>query len=165
MPRDVTNITQRLSRVTHELKGELHGIIQKTDALLANPDLPVWIREELLLVTAQIDRAKIRSEDMKVSVSLLLNQKPEPAAAPFFVHHVVRSIMKTASIARNGRPHAVEVSSAISSHAEYRRVRVDRRLLELAVLNIVDGACSSSRDDAPVVVQVMDQRNRNSSRT
>lgn len=156
MSRDVTHITRQLGAVTHELKSELHGMMQKTDVLLDDPDVPPAVREKVIRLSQQIDRAKIRSEELRVTVRLLLDQRPDPALTPSRVSHTVRSIVRTASIARNGHPHPVEVSSSVSEANEYKSMKVDKRLLELAILNIVDAACSGSREDSPVVVQVRD---------
>ncbi len=140
--------TTLLDAMAHEFKTPLTSVIGATSALLDDPNQSPQTRLELIriadeeahhlkeLIEDTVEMGRLDSPNIRVEA--------EPADMGEIVREVVAS-MRTDLIDRSVRVEGEEHPSPVS---------VDRRLLKLAIKQLVDNALKYSPPDSPVVVEV-----------
>jgi two-component system sensor histidine kinase KdpD len=140
--------TTLLDAMAHEFKTPLTSVIAATSALLDDQDLPLHSRAELLktadeeahrlkgLIDDAVEMARLDTTDIRVQA--------EPTDIVELVHEVVASMRRDA----DDRPVQVRCDEAPPA------IVVDRRLVKLAVKQLLDNALKYSPPDKPVTVRV-----------
>ena len=139
--------TTLLDAMAHEFKTPLTSVMAATTSLLANPDQPAESRMELLkiadeeanhlkdLIDDTVEMGRLDTTDIRVNT--------EPSDVGAMVREVVASMRNEI----DGRPVVVVCD-------QYPSVAIDRRLVKLAVKQLVDNALKYSPPDTPVTVRV-----------
>jgi two-component system, OmpR family, sensor histidine kinase KdpD len=140
--------TSLLDAMAHEFKTPLTSVIAATSALLDNPDQPMASRVELLkiadeeahrlkeLIDDTVEMGRLDAADIRVDA--------EPANMGDLVHEVVESMRNEI----DDRP--LQVNCAQPCPA----VAVDRRLVKLAIKQLLDNALKYSPPDKPVTIDM-----------
>ncbi len=142
--------TTVLDAMAHEFKTPLTSIMAATTALLDNPGQPAAGRAELLriadeearhlkeLIDDSLDMARLDASNIPV--------RPEPSNVCDIVSEVVASKRSGIDDRR--------LEIVCSEHPPV--IAVDRRLLRLAIKQLLDNALKYSPPDSPVSIQVQD---------
>jgi len=140
--------TSLLDAMAHEFKTPLTSVLAATSALLSDPDQAPAARTELLkiadeeahrlqeLIDDAVEMGRLDSSDIRVQAELA------------DVGEIVREVVDSMRNEMDGRP--VEVERDEHTPA----IAVDRRLVRLAIKQLVDNALKYSPRDKPVVVRV-----------
>jgi len=140
--------TTLLDAMAHEFKTPLTSVIGATTALLDDPDQPPQTRLELLQVAdEEAHRLKDLIDDT-VDMGRLDTANIQPQAELANLEDIVREVVGSIRHDFDGRP--VEVVSA----GRPLPVAVDRRLMKLAIKQLVDNALKYSPPQSPVAVQL-----------
>jgi signal transduction histidine kinase len=133
--------------MAHEFKTPLTSVIAATTSLLADPDQPAWSRAELLkiadeeakhlqdLIDDTVEMGRLDTPDIRVHRELS------------DVGAIVREVVASMRNEIDGRPVDVVCD-------ENPSISIDRRLVKLAVKQLVDNALKYSPANAPVTVRV-----------
>jgi two-component system sensor histidine kinase KdpD len=133
--------------MAHEFKTPLTSVMAATTSLLANPDQPAESRAELLkiadeeanhlkdLIDDAVEMGRLDTSDIRVHRELS------------DVGAIVREVVASMRNEIDSRPVNVVCD-------EYLSIAIDRRLVKLAVKQLVDNALKYSPPDAPVTVRV-----------
>jgi two-component system sensor histidine kinase KdpD len=142
--------TTLLDAMAHEFKTPLTSVMAATTALLADPDQPPASRIELVriadeeakhlkeLIDDSLDMARLDTANIPV--------RPEPSDVCDIVREVVASRRTEIEDRR------LEVACGESPSV----IAVDRRLLRLAIKQLLDNALKYSPPDTPVSIRVQD---------
>jgi two-component system, OmpR family, sensor histidine kinase KdpD len=140
--------TTLIDAMAHELKTPLTSIKAATTALLAGPDQAPESRSELL---------KIADEEAE-HLTELIDDAVEMARLDSAQINVQREMSDPRQIVREAvealRREAEDREVEIHSEIDLPPVAVDRRLLTLALKQILDNALKYSPQDAPVTIRV-----------
>ncbi len=142
--------TTIIDAMAHEFKTPLTSIKAATTSLLDNPNQPVDDRKMLLKI-ADEEAERLRSLiDTTVEMARLdtahIKVQPEPSMMSEVVNEVIDS-MQTEIDSRR-----IEVSSA----EQLRTSALDRRLIKLALKQLLDNALKYSYPNTPLVIRVYD---------
>lgn len=140
--------TTLLDAMAHEFKTPLTSIKAVTTSLLANPDQPPEARAELLAAAdEEAERLRILIDDAVEMARLDTEQidlNREAAALPDIVREAVASLQALTE----GRDVAVVCEEALEP------VGLDRRLIRLAIRQILDNALKYSPADTPIGIRI-----------
>jgi two-component system, OmpR family, sensor histidine kinase KdpD len=140
--------TTLLDAMAHEFKTPLTSVIAATSALLDNPDQPPPDRAELLKIA---DEEAHRLQDLiddTVEMGRLDSTEIRVQTEPANIGEIVREVVASMSAGMEDRP--VEVICDDYPPA----IAVDRRLVKLAIKQLLDNALKYSPPERPVTVQV-----------
>ena len=139
--------TTLLDAMAHEFKTPLTSVLAATTSLLANPDQPAESRAELLkiadeeanhlkdLIDDTVEMGRLDTTDIRVHAELS------------DVGEIVREVVASMRSEIDSRPVNVVCD-------EHPSIAIDRRLVKLAVKQLVDNALKYSPPDTPVTVRV-----------
>jgi len=139
--------TTLLDAMAHEFKTPLTSVMAATTSLLADPDQPAESRAELLkiadeeanhlkdLIDDAVEMGRLDTSDIRV------NTEPSDVGA------IVREVVASMRTEIDSRPVNVVCD-------EHPSISIDRRLVKLAVKQLVDNALKYSPPDTPVTVRV-----------
>lgn len=140
--------TTLLDAMAHEFKTPLTSIKAATTSLLANPDQPPETKMELLAVAdEEAERLKILIDDTVEMARLDTGQidlNREPVA--------LDEIAREAAASLKGRSEGREIAVICDEHLE--PLGLDRRLIKLAIRQILDNALKYSPPGTPVGIRV-----------
>ena len=140
--------TTLLDALAHEFKTPLTSIKAATTSLLANPDQPAETRTELLTVAdEEADRLEVLVDDA-VEMTRLSNADIDLHKERVEVAEVVQEAV--ASLHGECEDRQVEVLH----EGEFAPIALDRRLVRLAVKQILDNALKYSPAGKPVEIRV-----------
>jgi two-component system, OmpR family, sensor histidine kinase KdpD len=139
--------TTLMDAMAHEFKTPLTSIMAATTSLLANPDQPPESRAELLKIAdEEANRLKDLIDDA-VEIGRLDTSGIRVNTEPSDVGVIVREVVDSMRNEMDGRP----VNVVFDEHPS---ISIDRRLVKLAVKQLVDNALKYSPPDTPVTVRV-----------
>jgi two-component system, OmpR family, sensor histidine kinase KdpD len=139
--------TTLLDAMAHEFKTPLTSVMAATTSLLADPDQPAESRAELLkiadeeanhlkdLIDDAVEMGRLDTSDIRV------NTEPSDVGA------IVREVVASMRTEIDSRP----VHLVCDEHPS---ISIDRRLVKLAVKQLLDNALKYSPPDTPVTVRV-----------
>jgi len=142
--------TTLLDAMAHEFKTPLTSVLAATSALLDNPDQPPESRQELLRIADEEGRHLKELIEDTVEMGRLDTPEIRVEAEPADVGDLVREVVVSMQAAINGRP----VQLICDERPPF--IPVDRRLVKLAIRQLLDNAFKYSLPDRPVVVEVLD---------
>jgi signal transduction histidine kinase len=134
--------------MAHEFKTPLTSVMAATTALLANPDQPAESKAELVkiadeeakhlneLIDEAVEMGRLDTVDIRVHT--------EPSNIDEIVHDVLASMRNEI----DDRP----VKVVFDAHAP--EIAIDRRLIKLAIKQLVDNALKYSPPETPVTIRV-----------
>jgi len=137
--------TTLLDAMAHEFKTPLTSVIAATSALLDSPDQAAAARTELLKIADEEAHHLKELIDDTVETGRLDATEIRVNAEPIKVEVLVREV---AASMRAGRP--IEISGTQSP----RPILADRRLLGLAIKQLLDNALKYSPPDTPVSTHI-----------
>jgi two-component system sensor histidine kinase KdpD len=137
-----------LDAMAHEFKTPLTSVMAATTSLLANPDQPA--ESKALLVKIADEEAKHLNEliDDAVEMGRLDTANIRVHTEPSDIGEIVREVVGSMRNEIDGRP------LNIISDEHPPAAPVDRRLVKLAIKQLVDNALKYSPPDTPVTVRV-----------
>lgn len=140
--------TTLLDAMAHEFKTPLTSVMAVTTALMAEPDQPLASRTELVKIADEETKRLKDLIDDAVDMGRLdtTNIAVHPELSN--VGDIVREVVASARSAADGR--ALEVTCDES----LRAIAVDRRLLRLAIKQLLDNALKYSPPGAPVEIRL-----------
>jgi len=142
--------TTLLDAMAHEFKTPLTSVLAATTALLANPDESLETRTELLniadeeghrleeLISDAVEMGRLDTVDIRVNAEMTN------------ISEIVADVVRSMRRAIDGRP--VQVVSG--EHVP--PIATDRRLIKLAIKQLLDNALKYSPPDTPVIIQIGD---------
>jgi two-component system sensor histidine kinase KdpD len=137
-----------LDAMAHEFKTPLTSVIAATSALLDNPNQSADSRGELLKIAdEEAHRLKALIEDT-VEIGRLDSADIRVQAEPAHVEELVREVVASMRTEIEDRPFEIGVD------ANSPAIAVDRRLVKLAVRQLLDNALKYSPPGSPVQVHV-----------
>jgi two-component system sensor histidine kinase KdpD len=140
--------TTLLDAMAHEFKTPLTSVIAATSALLHDPDQSAQSREELLnIADEEAHRLKDLIDDT-VEMGRLDTADIRVQAEPADVGEIVRAVVASMRTRIENRPVQVLSGGRVST------VAVDRRLMKLAIKQLLDNALKYSAPGSPVVIDV-----------
>jgi len=139
--------TTLLDAMAHEFKTPLTSVMAATTSLLANPDQPAESRAELLKIADEEANHLKNLIDDTVEMGRLDTSDIRLHAEPSEVGAMVREVVDSMRSEIDGRPVNVVCD-------EHPPVLIDRRLVKLAVKQLVDNALKYSPPATPVTVRV-----------
>jgi signal transduction histidine kinase len=137
-----------LDAMAHEFKTPLTSVMAATSSLLANPDQPRESRHELLEIADQEARRLRELIDDTVEVGRLDSANIQVDAEPANVADIVREVIAAMNSDGNARVIQTEYDDAPAA------IPIDRRLVKLAVKQLLDNAFKYSPATEPIQVQV-----------
>lgn len=140
--------TTLLDAMAHEFKTPLTSIMAATTSLLAEPDQPRETRAELIRIADEEAKHLNELIDDAIEMGRLDNTKIELQAEPANVTEIVRDVVASMRPEIDGRPIEVVCDEHPST------IAIDRRLVRLAVKQLVDNALKYSLPDQPVSIHV-----------
>jgi len=140
--------TTLLDAMAHEFKTPLTSIMAATTSLLANPDQPANSKAELVKIADE--EAKHLNELIEDAVEMgrLDTADIQLHTEPSNVGELVREVVASMHHVIDGRP----LSVVCDEHPP--AAPVDRRLVKLAIKQLVDNALKYSPPNTPVTVRV-----------
>jgi two-component system, OmpR family, sensor histidine kinase KdpD len=142
--------TTLLDAMAHEFKTPLTSVLAATSALLDNPDQPFESRLELLRIADEEGHHLKELIDDTVEMGRLDTPEIHLEAEQADVGDIVREVVDSMRTGIDNRA----VQLLCEGHPPV--VSVDRRLLKLAIKQLLDNALKYSPPEKPVVVQVHD---------
>jgi two-component system sensor histidine kinase KdpD len=140
--------TALLDAMAHEFKTPLTSIMAATTSLLANPDQPAKSKAELVKIADE--EAKHLNELIEDAVEMgrLDTADIQLHTEPSNVGELVREVVASLHSVIDGRP----LNIVCDDYAP--AAPVDRRLVKLAIKQLLDNALKYSPPDTPVTVRV-----------
>ena len=139
--------TTLLDAMAHEFKTPLTSVMAATTSLLANPDQPAESRAELLKIADEEANHLKDLIDETVEMGRLDTAEIRIHTELSDVGEIVREVVASMRNEIDGRP----VNVVCDDHPS---ISIDRRLVKLAVKQLVDNALKYSPPDTPVTVRV-----------
>jgi len=140
--------TALLDAMAHEFKTPLTSVIGATTALLDDPDRPLQGRLELLQIADEEAHHLESLIEDTVEMGRLDTADISVQAEPTNLEEMVREVVASMRTGIDSRP--VEVTCG----APLPAVTVDRRLVKLAIRQLLDNALKYSPPESPVTIQV-----------
>jgi two-component system sensor histidine kinase KdpD len=140
--------TALLDAMAHEFKTPLTSIMAATTSLMANPDQPASSKSELVKIADEEAKHLNELIDGAVEMGRLDTADIQLHTEPSNVGELVREVVASMRNVIDGRPLNVVCEEHPAAAA------VDRRLVKLAIKQLVDNALKYSPPDTPVTVRV-----------
>ena len=140
--------TTLLDAMAHEFKTPLTSIMAATTSLIADPDQPAKGKAELVKIANEEAKHLNELIDDAVEMGRLDTANIQLHTEPSDVGELVREVVDSMHNVIDGRP--LNVVSADHPPA----AQVDRRLVKLAIKQLLDNALKYSPPDTPVTVRV-----------
>ncbi len=140
--------TTLLDAMAHEFKTPLTSVMAATTSLLADLDQPRETRAEMLRIADQEAKRLNELIDDAVEMGRLDSSNIEVRAEPSNVGEIVREVVGAMEPELDGRPVKVVCDNYPAA------IAVDRRLIKLAIKQLIDNALKYSTPDKPVIIQV-----------
>jgi two-component system, OmpR family, sensor histidine kinase KdpD len=146
--------TTIIDAMAHELKTPLTSIMAATTALLADADDPnrgtPESRTELIRIANEETRRLKNLIDESIEMARLDTAEIQVHPEPSDVSEVVREVAEQMRSNHDSRP--IEIAAA----GHPRTIAIDRRLVRMAIKQLVDNALKYSPPDQPVQIAVHD---------
>ena len=140
--------TTLLDAMAHEFKTPLTSVMAATTAFLANPDQSSESKLELIKIAdEEVKRLKELIDDA-VEMGRLDTADIRIQAEPSNVDEIVRDVIESMRHEIDGRP----INVVYNQHPP--AIAIDRRLIKLAIKQLLDNALKYSPPDTPVSVLV-----------
>jgi two-component system sensor histidine kinase KdpD len=140
--------TTLLDAMAHEFKTPLTSVMAVTTSLLANPDQPRETRAELVRIANEETKRLKELIDDAVEMGRLDSSNIKVQVEPSNVAEIVREVVSSMQAEADGRPMNVVCDEFPAE------IAVDRRLVRLAIKQLVDNALKYSPPDDPVMIHV-----------
>ena len=140
--------TTLLDAMAHEFKTPLTSIMAATTSLLANPDQPAKSKAELVKIADEEARHLNELIEDAVEMGRLDTADIQLHTEPSNVGELVREVVASMHNVIDGRP----LNVVCDEHPP--AAPVDRRLVKLAIKQLLDNALKYSPPDTPVTVRV-----------
>jgi two-component system sensor histidine kinase KdpD len=140
--------TTLIDAMAHEFKTPLTSIKAATTSLLANPDQPEKSRVELLKIADEEAERLTELIDNAVEMARLEAADIDVQAEISDLGEIVRDVVASMQTVIDGRPLNVHCDTNVP------RIAVDRRLMKLAIKQLLDNALKYSAPGTPVVLSV-----------
>ena len=140
--------TTLLDAMAHELKTPLTSIMAATTALMSNPDQPASSKSELVKIADEEAKHLNELIDDAVEMGRLDTANIQLHTEPSNVGELVREVVASMHNVIDGRP----LNVVYDDHPP--TAPVDRRLVKLAIKQLVDNALKYSPPDTPVTIHV-----------
>jgi two-component system, OmpR family, sensor histidine kinase KdpD len=137
-----------LDAMAHEFKTPLTSVMAATTALLANPDQPAESRAELVKIADEETKRLNELIDDAVEMGRLDTDNIPVHAQPSNIDEIVREVVASMRNEIDDRP----VDIVCQDHP--RAIAIDRRLVKLAIKQLLDNALKYSSPDTPVTITV-----------
>jgi two-component system sensor histidine kinase KdpD len=142
--------TTIIDAMAHEFKTPLTSIKAATTSLLDNPDQPVESRRELLKIAdEEADHLKNLIEDVVEMAQLdtaYIKIQPEPSK----MSEVVSDVVGSMQMEIDKRPIEIDAKEQLRTSA------MDRRLIKLALKQLIDNALKYSYPQTPLSIRIYD---------
>ena len=140
--------TTLLDAMAHEFKTPLTSIMAATTSLMADPDQPAKSQSELVKIANEEAKHLNELIDDAVEMGRLDTANIQLQTEPSNVGELVQEVVASMHNVIDGRP----LNVVCDDHPP--AVPVDRRLVKLAIKQLVDNALKYSPPDTPVTVRV-----------
>ncbi len=140
--------TTLLDAMAHEFKTPLTSVIAATTALLANPNQPFESKTELIKIADEEAKRLKELIDDALEMGRLDTADIRIQTEPSNVGEIVREVVDSMHNEIDGRP----VNVVYDEHPP--AIALDRRLIKLAIKQLLDNALKYSPPDTPVTVRV-----------
>ena len=140
--------TTLLDAMAHEFKTPLTSIMAATTALMANPEQPANSKSELVKIADEEAQRLSELIDDAVEMGRLDTANIQLHTEPSNVGDLVREVVASMRNVIDGRP----LNVVGDEHPP--AVSVDRRLVKLAIKQLLDNALKYSPPDTPVTVHI-----------
>jgi two-component system sensor histidine kinase KdpD len=140
--------TTLLDAMAHEFKTPLTSVMAATSSLLAEPDQPRESRTELARIADEEAKHLRELIDDAVEMGRLDGNHIQVQAEPSDVADIVRDVVASMRPEIDSRPLSVVCDPPPPA------IPIDRRLMRLAIKQLLDNALKYSPADAPVTIQV-----------
>jgi two-component system sensor histidine kinase KdpD len=140
--------TTLLDAMAHEFKTPLTSIMAATTSLLANPDQPAQSKTEMVKIADEEARHLNELIEDAVEMGRLDTADIQLHTEPSNVGELVREVVASMHNVIDGRPLNVVCDE------QPLAAPVDRRLVKLAIKQLLDNALKYSPPDTPVTVRV-----------
>jgi len=140
--------TALLDAMAHEFKTPLTSVIGATTALLDGPEQPLSSRVELLKIADEEAHRILDLIDDAVEMGRLDTADIRVQTEPSDIGEIVRDAVASMKTEIDDRPLEVICEGNLSV------VPVDRRLMKLAIKQLLDNALKYSSPESPVTIQV-----------
>ena len=140
--------TTLLDAMAHEFKTPLTSIMAATTALMSNPDQPASSKSELVKIADEEAKHLNELIDDAVEMGRLDTANIQLHTEPSNVGELVREVVASMHNVIDGRP----LNVVCDDHPP--AAPVDRRLVKLAIKQLLDNALKYSPPDTPVTVRV-----------
>lgn len=140
--------TTLLDAMAHEFKTPLTSVMAATTALLANPDQTAESKTELVKIADEEARHLKELIDDAVEMGRLDTANIRVHTEPSNIGEIVREVVDSMRNVIDGRP----VNIVCDEHPP--SIAIDRRLLKLAIKQLLDNALKYSPPDTPVTIRV-----------
>ena len=140
--------TTLLDAMAHEFKTPLTSVMAATTSLLADPDQSRETRMELVRIADEEAKRLGELIDDSVEMGRLDSTDIEVQAEPADVEEIVRDVVSSMQPEIDGRPIRVVCDDHPAS------IAIDRRLIKLAIKQLLENALKYSNPDNPVMIQV-----------
>jgi two-component system sensor histidine kinase KdpD len=140
--------TTLLDAMAHEFKTPLTSVIAATSALLDNPEQPFESRSELIRIADEEAHHLKELIDDTVEMARLDTAEIRVQAEPTDIDGLVRDVVASMRTVIDSRPVQLVCDDYPST------IEVDRRLIKLALRQLLDNALKYSPPENPVMVEV-----------
>jgi two-component system, OmpR family, sensor histidine kinase KdpD len=140
--------TALLDAMAHEFKTPLTSIMAATSALIADPDQPAKSKSELIKIANEEAKHLNELIDDAVEMGRLDTANIQLHTEPSNVGELVREVVASMHNVIDGRP----LNVLCDEHPP--AAPVDRRLVKLAIKQLLDNALKYSPPDTPVTIRV-----------
>jgi two-component system, OmpR family, sensor histidine kinase KdpD len=140
--------TTLLDAMAHEFKTPLTSVMAATTSLRSDPDQPGETRAELVRIADEEAKHLKELIDDAVEMGRLDNTNIELQAEPSNVAEIVREVVATMRPEIDGRPVKIVCDDSLSV------IAIDRRLVRLAIKQLLDNALKYSPLDQPIQIHV-----------
>jgi two-component system sensor histidine kinase KdpD len=142
--------TTLLDAMAHEFKTPLTSVMAATTSLLSNLDQPRETRAELIRIADEETKRLKELIDDSVEMGRLVGSNIKIQIEPSNVGQIVRELVASMQPGIDGRAVKIVDDGAPST------IAIDRRLIRLAIKQLIDNALKYSVPDQPIVIQVHD---------
>ncbi len=140
--------TTLIDAMAHEFKTPLTSVMAATTSLLSNPDQPRETRTELVRIADEEVKHLKELIDEAVEMGRLDNANIEIHAEPTNLADLVREVVAAMQSEIDDR------SVTVRADPQTTPITIDRRLIKLAVKQLLENALKYSPADRPIVIEV-----------